>query len=134
MKIVKEYPPIYDDIIASGMRPCDKTFFTYGDTLYNPHDVNILSDFIAHEETHSRQQGDNPDSWWNRYLDDPYFRIDQEAEAYARQYEFICKTVKDREKRFRTLVNLGGVLASPLYGSVVGREMARKLIKSKVKE
>ncbi|TSA58174.1 hypothetical protein D4R42_00235 [bacterium] len=134
MNIVKEYPPFYLSIIQHGMNPNDHTFFTYGDTIFNPHDLILKDHSIAHEEQHSEQQGDNPQAWWDRYLADPYFRIDQEAEAYARQFNFMCKTNKDREKRFHIMLDLSRFLASPLYGSVIGRDMALKLIKDKVKK
>jgi hypothetical protein len=134
MKIVKDLPPIYDQILINGMKPDpNTTVFTYGDTLYVPSGREVEPHLMAHEETHSKQQGANPDGWWSRYMDDQYFRIAQESEAYAAQYDHICKNVKDRNYRNKVLQDFGRVLASPLYGKVVGQIVAVKMIKDKSK-
>ena len=75
------------------------------------------------------------DAWWDRYLQDQYFRIEQETAAYARQYAYICATVRDRERRHKILLDLAKVLAGPVYGNVISTMDAYKKIKnlSKVK-
>ena len=96
MKIIIEKPPIYEAILAHRMTPSEKTIFTYGDTIYNPNNVPISDDLMVHEEVHSKQQNHSDDYaeiWWGRYLVDPCFRIAQEVEAYANQYDFICKKI-----------------------------------------
>lgn len=132
MQIKTEKPPIYDQILAS---ECDfnpnLTIFTYGDAIYNPAGVDIPDHLIVHEETHSKQQGDAPDAWWERYLRDQYFRVQQETEAYANQYRYICSYMRDRNRRARILWDLGGFLSSPMYGSVIGHQEAMKMIKQK---
>lgn len=131
MKILNEKPPIYDAIIQNGMQPHAGVIYTYKDTIYNPSGADIPDHLIVHEETHSRQQGDNPDNWWGRYLTDQYFRIEQESEAYARQFAFICNKVKDRNQRNRILLDLALVLSGPIYGNVISQQNAMKIIKSK---
>jgi len=138
MKILREKPPIYDNLIKAGLRfNPETTIFTYGDTIYNPTKVEELPDnLIAHEETHSKQQLNTeggPDAWWERYIGDQYFRIDQEAEAYGRQYEFICRTMKDRNRRCKVLWDLAFILASPTYGSVIDTSDARRMIEKRSK-
>ena len=133
MKILNEKPPIFEEIHAAGMAPTDNAIYAYGDTIYNPGGREIPDHTIAHEETHCRQQGDNPDAWWGRYLDDQYFRIDQEAEAYAVQFKFICQKIKDRNQRDKILHDMARVLSSPTYGSVIGAQAAYSLIKEKTK-
>lgn len=133
MKILNELPPIYDAILANGMHPTSTVVYTYGDTLYNPSGAEISEHLMCHEETHSHQQGSNPDAWWGRYLIDPFFRLKEEAEAYANQYDFICLTVKDRNRRYFVLNDLASHLASPIYGDVISKDTARKLIKNKSK-
>ena len=64
--------------------------FTYGDTIHNPFNVALDAELIRHEETHMEQQEGHPDVakvWWDRYIQDPQFRLDQEAEAYGAQYK-----------------------------------------------
>ena len=70
--------------------------------------------------------------WWARYFQDQWFRIDQEARAFAHQYDWWCanaKGGKDRNWRYRKLLDLGARLAAPTYGSVVDTAAATKLIK-----
>ena len=133
MKILKENPPVYQKILDSGMRPHSGVIYTYSDTIYNPSGIDIPDYLMRHEETHSRQQGDEPDKWWMRYLRDQYFRIEQEAEAYAAEYDFICQFRKDRNQRSRILMQLATSLAGPIYGSVIGTLEAYKIIQDKAK-
>lgn len=147
MKIVIDKPPIYDAIVANGMHPHARTIFTYGDTIYNPGNVDIVDHLIEHEQTHYDQQmrplapqdrttshmADAADAWWGRYLIDPYFRIEQEVEAYANQYAYICATVRDRNRRHKILWDLATSLSGPMYGSVISHFDAMHMIKTKAK-
>lgn len=136
MKIEKSLPPksIWERVKNAGMTPNEQTvLFTYGDTLYNPGGQLIPDYLIEHEETHCKQQGDNPDLWWERYLTEPYFRLSQETEAYANQYDFLCRVIKDKNQQFRLLLEISKTLASPLYGNLIDRSIARKMIKEKSK-
>lgn len=130
MQIIKDYPPIYQAIIDAGMNPHEGVIYTYGDAIYNPNGIELPDHLIKHEETHSRQQRSDVDAWWGRYLIDPYFRIDQEVEAYAVQYKFICQTMKDRNQRARVLTDFARTLSGPLYGNIIGHQAAFKMIKS----
>ena len=133
MKILKENPPNLEEILDSGMRPHQFVVYTYGDTLYNPSGVDIPDHLMCHEETHTVQQGADPEAWWKRYMFDPLFRVAQEAEAYARQYDFICHSVRDRNQRNRILIDLSRSLASPIYGHVLTPSASYTLIKGKIK-
>lgn len=132
MKIENSFPPIWDKIIAAGMNPDPaNVVVTYGDTIYNPSGQALPTHLIEHEETHRDQQGNDPDGWWGRYLVDPYFRTEQEAEAYGNQYVFICDKVKDRNHRARILNELASKLSGPTYGKVLSHVAALALIKKK---
>lgn len=129
MKILIEKPPIWKE--ANELFKLEElnlgTIFTYGDVLYNPFNVNITLDLIAHEEKHAEQQEHNDvvaGLWWKRYLSDPLFRIEQETEAYAAQYRCICKAAKDRNKRARELNELGRILSGKMYGNAVTQNEA----------
>ena len=135
MKIIaNECPPIYDKILQAGMQPTDNAIYTYGDTIYNRSGGSITPDLMIHEETHCIQQGNDPDGWWDRYLNDGLFRIQQEVEAYANQYKFICQIQKDRNRRDKVLRNMATILSSPTYGSIIGSSAAYKMIKDKANE
>ena len=121
-------------ILDAGMNPnLDTVIFSYGDTIYNPGRRDIPDELIEHESTHMRQQGNNPDAWWDRYIKEPYFRLNQEIEAYTAQYDFICQKVKDRNQRLRILLQLVNVVAGPTYGNMISCLDAHNLIRHKSK-
>lgn len=130
MKIVSGYPPNIEKIKkAFPIRPT--TSFTYGDTIYIPSGksrTELDDSFIAHEEIHEKQQGADPEEWWDRYFADNKFRFEQELEAYQAQYKFFAKG-KDRNKSFLYLHKIAGDLSGDLYGNIVSYEKAKKLIK-----
>ncbi len=132
LKIRNEKPPIWEQVIKAGMHPSiASTIFTYGDIIFVPSGQALPDHLVEHESVHSKQQGDDPDAWWHRYIEDAYFRIAQETEAYATQYRFICQAVKDRNRRFSILNELAEHLSSPTYGSVITRQDALQMIKQK---
>ena len=138
LTISNQYPPIWEEankifkIEELGVYPV----FTYGNVLYNPFCVILTPDLLRHEETHMEQQEGHPDvaaMWWKRYLQDEYFRIDVETEAYGEQYIFFCRIMKDWNRRTKALWWMGGQLSGPLYGSCLEPSEARYRIKEYVK-
>ena len=130
MKILIEHPPNIQKIRRK-FTLRDTTIFTYGNILYNPNNGYISEDLVAHEETHARQQGDDPAAWWKKYLKDPEFRLQQEVEAYRNQYKKFLEKCKDRQKIFLFVRKIAGDLSSSLYGNMVDYYEAVKLIKSR---
>ena len=133
MKISFDKPPIYDEanelfhLNTLKLTPV----FTYGDTIYNPSRLDIKPDLAVHEEKHAEQQKHNATVaklWWKRYLADPAFREEQEAEAYSAQYQYLCTLTKDRNKRFQYLHALAVQLAGEMYGNVITYSKALKRI------
>ena len=63
MKILNQFPPNYAEIAKvfdlKGLKPA----FTYGDTIYNPHNSDLEPHLIAHESVHEGQQGTDPAGW-----------------------------------------------------------------------
>lgn len=131
MKIALTWPPNIATIRAaldiSGVEPV----FTYGDTIYNPYKHHIDAALMAHEETHERQQRDGgPDLWWQRYLDDPQFRAEQEIAAYRAQFRKLKKLRAKRDSLAMCLKDWAGNLAGPMYGGCVPYAVAMVRIKS----
>ena len=89
IKIVKEQPPFLLKIVSAGMRPQFDTIFPWSPNIFNPSGLDIPPDIFIHEVVHIRQQGNNPEAWWQRYLNDSGFRFEQELEAFAGQYNFV---------------------------------------------
>ena len=130
MRLSPNKPPNYDQFkqFFPGFEKHEPVF-VYGDVIYNPFNRDLTPDVVFHEEVHSRQQGKNPEFWYSRYFREPHFRLEQEVEAYRAQYAFVNKRVKDRELKAFFLHQLSTALASPLYGNLVTREEAWKLIR-----
>jgi hypothetical protein len=127
MRIVVDYPPIYDRI-AKAFPLRGREIFAFSDTIYNPGGYDIPLWLVAHEEVHQKQQGDDAEGWWDRYLVDTEFRYEMEFEAHQQEYRSYCKHVKDRNARVKYLNLVAGKLAAPLYGSVVSVREAKRRI------
>lgn len=129
MKYSTEPPPIYERANKLwGVTMEDNVVFTYGDICHCK-DGSIPAWLEAHEIVHTKQQGDSPAEWWERYFEDPTFRFGQELEAYKAQYKFILSTVKDRNAQFRWLNKFATDLAGSMYGALVSKTDAMRLIK-----
>lgn len=98
LPIREELPPNYE-LIRMVLSPKPGAIFSYGGIIYNPHKRDIAPDLHIHEAVHARQQGDNPDAWWARYLQDPEFRLEQELEAYGEQYAFAKEHIEAQAQK-----------------------------------
>lgn len=131
MKITGSPPPNYEAIIKVFPAAKDQpVVFTYGDTIFNVSRPSIPYHLIIHEQTHSKQQGNDPAGWWERYLSDPAFRTEQEVEAYAAQYAHVQSVTKDRNVLARALHSLALDLSSSVYGNVLRWSEAKDRIKN----
>ncbi len=131
MQIVKDFPPNIKQLYSK-FKITPDTVFTYGDKLYNPMGNHITQDLMIHEETHERQQKVyGVDQWWAMYIENPIFRLTQEAEAYGEQYKFL-KTVFNRKGRLGALNTLAEHLSSGLYGNIINKKEAKELIENYV--
>lgn len=133
MRVLNEKPPNWEEINKLFQLPeGQSTFFSWGDCCYNPSGTPMTAELIRHEETHLEQQGHSRVAakiWWDRFLLDPEWRVEQEAEAYGEQYKFYCTQNKDKNWRFKYLHGIATHLASPMYGSVIKHSQAMKKIK-----
>lgn len=130
MKIVKDYPPNFKEIDAAfGIRKTPGVVFTYGDTIYSPHHTMLPNDLVAHEEVHERQQADmgGPELWWERYLVDPQFRLDQEVEAYRTQLGY-AKVHYNRARKRDLMRHVVKTLTSSIYGNIITKAEAERLL------
>lgn len=136
MKILNEYPPQFEKIEKVFNLSKRTAVFTYGDTIYNPWGGNLSKDLIAHESIHEKQQGDDPDGWWEKYMSDVQFRLSQEVEAYQKQFRSYCGGISNVGKMRKMMLEekflqrIAGDLSSPLYGSIVTLTEAKKLIRN----
>lgn len=103
----------------------------YGDKIFCP-EKGLSQDLIVHELVHCERQQFNEQSaerWWQKYMEDKDFRLNEEVLAYRQQYKFCEKVYKDRNARARILFALTGELAGERYGKLCARSEAFALIK-----
>jgi hypothetical protein len=123
MKIVKALPPNFAAIKAAFNPPSD-SLYCYGKTIFNPGGDPISTSLIIHESVHSRRQGEKVEEWWEKYIGDPRFRLDEEVLAHRAEYLFL----RSRNKNADYVIER---LCSPLYGSMISRDEAAKLVWAK---
>ena len=116
-------------ILSAGLKPTPDTVFVDGRTLYNPSGNPIQTNLFVHEEVHMIRQGPDPDAWWDKYLSDPIFRLEEEILAYQKQYKYAKTMIKDRNELFKFLNRLANDLSGPIYGNLCTKAEAMKKIK-----
>lgn len=132
MKIKNEYPPNFNMIQMYLPLGDSKPIFCYGDTIYNPFEQEVTKDLEIHEEVHQKQQGNNIEEWWGRYLAEPEFRLQQEIEAYGTQYAFV-KQITHGELREWLKEKMAQALSGEMYGSIISYQKAESAIRNYAK-
>ena len=115
MEIIVSNPPNIDLINLSDLQPNEFTVFAYGSIIYNPNNIDILPDIEYHESIHAKQQGDNPDLWYHKYITDKEFRLKMEVEAYGEQYKFNKEHIKDTKLLKWRLEKMASALSGECY-------------------
>lgn len=130
MKVVNDFPPNYEEILlAFPGAAVPGVMFCYGDTIYVIGQDTVADHFHAHEATHAIQQGDDPAGWWKIYIASPAFRLEQEIPAHRAEYNFRCKNMARKQRRW-LLKETAGKLASPLYGSLISVGKAKAALRA----
>lgn len=122
MKIIPERPPFYERVVARfpEIALTKNAVFTYGDVLYNPSGNNPPPYLIVHESVHMEQQARiGKDEWWDRFIGDEGFRLQQELEAYQAEYKAFCKMYRDRNERNSFLRFQALMCSSAMYGKMI---------------
>ena len=131
MKIVCEKPPLWDEIAAAfpavERQAC---LFAFGGTIYNPGNIAVPPELMAHELVHCARQKDDIRGWWRRYIDDPVFRLKEEVQAHKAEFARAALGVKDRNRRARILSVTATRLSAPLYGGVISYQDALCLLRA----
>lgn len=85
---------------------------------------------IIHESIHlNRQKEIGNEVWWRLYIESEQFRLDEEILAYLEEAKFLKKNIKNREHLFRYIRELADNMSSGIYGRIVTREQAIKILK-----
>lgn len=129
MIIKNEYPPNIGLIDkAFHVKDTPNILYCYGGTIYSPSGGNIPIWLERHEEVHSVRQYDDPDKWWEQYIEDKKFRLEEELLAHKKEYE-VYKDLFNRKYSRGHLVHMAERLSSSMYGNCVSYKEAKGLIK-----
>lgn len=129
VKYSTDPPPVWDKLVKKFGVKWNRTAVAYGDTIHA--DKPLAPDIDAHERVHLNQQGytqRGAAEWFERYLEDPQFRYEQELEAYRIQYRFCADRVKDRNQLARIANRLATLLSGEMYGGIGTHAEALKKI------
>lgn len=139
MQVVVARPPMFAEIAAAFPVVKEKAgvIYAWGDRIYNPDGISIPVQLFAHEKVHRDRQGCAIEEWWRRYIADAQFRLDEELPAHVAEYRAFCAENAQGQRRNNRRIYLHQTakrLASPLYGSLITYDAARKIIKASVKD
>lgn len=135
MKIVKAFPPNYRAINdAFNIRGQD-VMFAYGGAIFNPRGGEVSLALQAHEAVHGARQGGDPAGWWERYIAEPQFRLDEEILAHQAEYRWHARQpgAERPVKGFRSystfhLNEIARRLSGPLYGGLISFAEAKVVV------
>jgi len=137
MRIVIAEPPLIDRIDEAFKVRGKPVIFAWGDKIYNPMGINVGPELVAHEKVHGERQiaqfgDDDVEGWWDRYIEDPQFRLAEEIPAHVAEYAFLCGTNAHRWNSQRNMrrtyaAAIARKLSSPLYGNLISFEVAKKM-------
>jgi aryl-alcohol dehydrogenase-like predicted oxidoreductase len=129
MKFAAGPAPILGRVRAMFGEAATTGWCTYGDTVYRLDGKPMPPEIRAHEELHAEQQRVmGPMQWWDQWLIDVTFRLEQEVAAYARQYDFVRRQTSSKRLHRAELNGIAVVLSSSLYGGVITKAEARARI------
>ena len=97
--IVGRYPPNFERIDAVFHTREKPVLYCFGDAIFNPMQIEVPPFLIAHESVHCERQGDQIEEWWDRYLADPAFRLQEELPAHAAEYACLRAHAPSRPAR-----------------------------------
>lgn len=67
--------------------------------------------------------------WWERYMENKDFRLQEEIPAHHADYKSFCRHYKDKNQQADYLNYLAEQLSGALYGNIIGKTRAGYLIK-----
>jgi hypothetical protein len=134
MNIVHDWPPNIDQIDAAfNVRGQRGVIFTWGGTIFVPGGESLSPALRAHEAVHTEQQTTDVrtiQAWWDRYIADTGFRLEQEKAAHRAEYREYCRLHRDRNVRAEMLRKIAQRLCGPLYGKLVSYTEAKKFVEA----
>jgi len=128
MKFSTNKPPCYDRLASVFPIDWDSGIaITYKDTIYSKHPLPLHK--IVHEQVHLEQQkGVVDESFVDKYITDPAFRLEMELQAYRTERDWIKINVKDRNLKVKMIDQIYKDLSLPIYGDIIKYSDAKRLL------
>lgn len=130
MRVVVGVPPLFELIDEKFHVKGKEVIFAWGDTIYNPENIKVGPELLAHEAVHGARQAafGGATVWWRRYLHDPEFRFNEEVLAHRAELEILLELSKNRNERRYWAKAVAKKLASPLYGKMTTTAKATRML------
>lgn len=134
--IVSGRPPNFLKLVAAF--PAAKkssTIFTYAPDIYVSGKPELSPALNVHEHVHLvRQQSytGGPEAWWDRYIVDRIFRLEEELVAHIAEYQHLIE-FGSRDERRKALKVVARRLSSTLYNLNISTKQAERLIQNEKK-
>ena len=130
VRIIIEQPPNITTLRAA-FRLTGGEVFAWAGVIYNPGGGDVSRAFIEHERVHFKQQREagGPEAWWDRYIVDPAWRLEQEMEATAMEFKVYSED-HGRAQRRCYLDCLARRLSLPMYGRMISKKDAKVRLKA----
>lgn len=133
-QIVNDYPPLWPEIRDRfNLRGVEGLIFSWGPVIFVPSGKRVLApQLVAHERIHGERQGTEETDildWWKRYMGDKTFRLREELVAHKEELRWWLERGNRRQRR-AAVDTVALRLASPVYGPMISRAEAAKLLGS----
>lgn len=132
MRLVRDVPPMFDEIDAAFNIKGQAVIFAWGDKIYAPMQQGELPKaLLLHEEVHGARQlatVGGIEAWWRRYIAEPRFRLDEEIPAHRAELAHLLTKAKGPSMRAHALSRTAARLAAPLYGNLITIAEAKRVL------
>lgn len=126
--IKHEKPTIYDKLHETFGVEWDKgIIIAYYPNIYCKFELS--EEKIAHEELHLERQKDmGVELWWNLYINNISFRLEEEILAIKAEMQKIREMNIDRNHRRFLFNNIYEDLSSSIYGKIITKTQAKQIL------
>jgi hypothetical protein len=127
MKILTTKPPNWQRIAETFPVEWGKIIVAYSPNIHCG--VEVSKQKEAHELIHlERQRNLGVDLWWEYYLTNPSFRLNEELFAFAEEVKFIKENIATRNQRRFLLDKIYSDLSGSVYGFLCSYAEAKQML------
>lgn len=128
MLIIKQPPKIYKLIKNKFKVQYEDVVIAYYPNIYVK-EGKLPFHKLTHEKVHlERQKEIGVEEWWNRYLNIPMFRLDEELRAYRAEIKDIIESNMSKVYKEELIEQLLKDLTGEMYGSIIDYDTAKIML------